>query len=117
MMTRTKIKMAAALALVITLAVGVVAIQSLRADNRALAADKAQMAEAMATSRAEADTLRQELKAGQAALMAREHEKAALATQTEELRSELERLYQSNEPCAAWADGRVPDPVYRRLRK
>lgn len=113
----TKIKITLAGLLVLVLVIAWLQVKSLEADNaRLTSAVKLSLTEA-AGLRAEATTLRQALDDSQAALTAREEQKAVLAAQTEELRRELEELYQNDEPCQTWADSPVPDPVYRRLRK
>lgn len=113
----TKIKIVLAGLLVLVLVIAWVHIKSVEADNaRLTSAAELSSAEA-ARSQAENATLRQALDDSQAALAAREEQKAALAAHTEELRRELEDLYNNDTPCKTWADSPVPDPVYRRLRK
>lgn len=113
----TKIKIALVFVVLLTIMIGFIRIQSLTADKARLTS-AAELANIEAAGlRAEADTLRRALGDSQAALAAREEQKAVLAAQTNELRRELEELYQNDEPCQTWADSPVPDPVYRRLRK
>lgn len=112
-----KIKIALAGLIVLAIMTGLFRIQSLAADKARLTS-AAELARVEAAGlRAEAVTLRQALADNQAALTAREEQKAVLAAQTDELRRELEELYQNDQPCQTWADSPVPDPVFRRLRK
>lgn len=106
----TQIKLLLAGAFILTLGGGWLEIKSLRDD-------KLRLSQAAARAMAETVTLRRELAAGQVALMERERQAAQLAAQTDNLRRELEELYNNDEPCQTWADSPVPDPVYRRLRK
>jgi len=113
----TRIKIVVAGVVLLGVVAGWLEIKALKADKVRLVA-AVELARAQAVGlRAEADTLRREVAAGQSALMEREGQKADLAAQTKELRSELEELYRINEPCAVWADGLMPESVYSRLRK
>ena len=104
-----KIKIILALALLLLLTVAGWEIRALRAE-KTLAEQKAALA------LIEGEGLRQEVAAGLVALNRREEKAAELAAQTEALRHELSELYLNNEPCAAWADALVPEPVLKRLR-
>lgn len=112
-----KIKIALVGLIVLAVMIGVLRIQSLTADKVRLTSAVELAQTETAGLLAEADTLRRALADSQAAFKEREKQKAQLAAQTEELRSELEELYRANEPCQTWADSPVPDPVYKRLRK
>lgn len=113
----TKIKIALVGLIALAIMIGFFRIQSLTADKARLTSAAVLASVEAAGLRAEAVTLRRALAADQAALMERERQATQLAAQTNELRRELEELYQNDEPCQTWADSPVPDPVYRRLRK
>lgn len=83
---------------------------------KSLEIDNLRLRQAAALAGAEVAGLRRELAEGQAALRAREAEKARLAAQSQALVRELEELYNNDKSCQTWADGLVPDPVYRRMR-
>ena len=71
----------------------------------------------VATITAEAEKLRLEAYKNFQALQEREKTLTALTNQTEALRQEFEEIYANNEPCQAWADTPLPEPVLKWLRK
>lgn len=107
---RNRIIIVLVAAVILTLLIGWFQIKSLRAD-------KARLEQSAALAQTETTTLRRELAANRQALEIREKQTTELAAQTEMLRHEIEELYRNNEPCAAWADSPVPNPVLDRLRQ
>ena len=113
----TRIKIAAAILVVVALAgwtVYALALQARLSNTKGQLEIERQQTAALVQDLAARD---QEIEANRAALAKRELIATELAAQTEALRYELNELYLNNEPCAAWADSAVPGPVLDRLRK
>ena len=95
----------------------VISNQMLREQKTAWELEKALLKKEVALITAENKNLRLEAYANLQALKEREKTLTDLTNQTETLRQEFEKIYANNEPCAVWADTRLPGPVLDRLRR